>query len=215
MSSKRLIYNRCTPRSFHWGGELTVLIYFFDQNPSREANRFSASRETPRILWNPRVHYRVYKSPPPLPILNQINSVHAPTSHFLQIQLNILPSTSGSSKWFLSVRFLHQNLACTSPLLHTSYMACRSHSSWFDRPYNFYEYISLRFSLRSLLHSPVTLSLLGPSILLTPNSRTLSLLSSLSVSDQVSHPHKITGKIIVHNIFLDSKLEDKRFCTEW
>jgi len=50
-------------------------------------------------------------------------------------------------------------------------------------------------------------------------SNTLSFLSSLNVSDQVSHPYKTTGKMIVLYILilklLDSNLEDKRFCTEW
>jgi hypothetical protein len=42
------------------------------------------------------------------------------------------------------------------------------------------------------------LSLLGPNTLLnTLFSNTLSLRSSLNVRDQVSHPYKATGKIIV------------------
>jgi hypothetical protein len=65
---------------------------------------------------------------------------------------------------------------------------------------------------------PVTSSLLGPNTLLyTLFSNTLSLRSSLNVGDQVSHPYKTTGKIIVLHIlifkFLDSNLEDNRFCS--
>jgi len=80
------------------------------------------------------------------------------------------------------------------------------------------EYKSFSSSLCNLLHSPVTSSLLGPNILLnTLFSNTLCFLSSRNVSDQVSHPYKTTGKIIVLYIlnfkFLDSSLKDKRFCT--
>ena len=73
-------------------------------SPSWEANRFSASQEILRILWNPKFPYRIHQCPSPVPILSQIDPIHAPRSHFLNVHLNIiLPSTPGSSKWSITL----------------------------------------------------------------------------------------------------------------
>ena len=59
------------------------------------------------------------------------------------------------------------------------------------------QYKSFSSSLCNLLHSPVTSSPLVPNILNILFSNILSFLSSRNVNDQVSHPYKTTGKIIV------------------
>ena len=74
-----------------------VLAYCVEQGPSWEANRSSAGKEIRRFLWNQKVRYRIYKCPPPVPLLTQTNPVHTPTSHFLNIHINIIAANTFSS----------------------------------------------------------------------------------------------------------------------
>ena len=175
-----------------------------DQSPSREANRFSAHQEIPRILWKPKFHCRIYKSPPPaLFWAKSIQSMPPYPSSWgsiiiLSFHLYLgLPNglfLSGFPTITLYTLLLSPIRAtCTTHLILLDFIIQRIFGE---------QYRSWSFSLCSFLHSHVTSSLLGPNVILnTLFSNTLSLRSSLNVSAQVSHPYKTTGKIIVLYIF--------------
>jgi len=106
-----------------------------EQSPSWESNRSSASQEIPRIIRSPEVHYRKHKSPPPVPILNQISPVNA-TFHFLRSILILSPFYNRVFQVALSLRFPHQNPVYASPLPYTCHMPRPFQPSCFDHPNN-------------------------------------------------------------------------------
>jgi hypothetical protein len=107
-----------------------------EQSPSSEANRFVASQEIPRILWNPKVHYRIHKCPSPVCILSKLNPVHTPTFYFLKIYLNITPHLHlGLPSGLLPSGFPTITLYMPPPP-PLSYMSHPSHSSRFYHPHH-------------------------------------------------------------------------------
>jgi hypothetical protein len=96
-----------------------------EQIPSWEANRSWGSQEFPHVLWNPKVHYRIHKSRPHVPILVQINSLHALIPRledpFLILSTHLLLGLP--SVLFLSET--HQNAVCTS--LFSTLATCPAH----------------------------------------------------------------------------------------
>ena len=123
------------------------------QSRSWEAKRFSASQEIRRILWNPKVHCRIHKCPPPVPILSQLVPVHTLTSHFLKIHLNIiLPSTPGCTKWSLSLRRPHQTPLYASSRPHTCYLSRPSHSGFYHPSVPHISTLKLNLYLRPCLY---------------------------------------------------------------
>src|SRR5215469_3884251 len=98
---------------------------------------FAASQEIPCIFMEPEgsLPYSQVLATRPYPELTPSRPHDSP--NFLKIHLNIiLPPTSGSPQWPLSLRFPYQHPVHPSLLLHSRHMPRPSHSSRFDHPHN-------------------------------------------------------------------------------
>ena len=159
---------------------------FMEQVPSWEADRYAYSQEFQHILWNQKVHFRIHKCPPPVPILSQLDPGHTTTSYLLKTHITIIGlSTSASPHWCFFPTPMRAT--CPAHFIHLNFITRKTFVE---------QYITWIFSLCRLHESLLSLSLLGTIILLYilfPNN--VSLRSSLNVRDQVSHPYKTTAKL--------------------
>jgi hypothetical protein len=128
-------------------------------------------KKFPRFSGNPKIQYRIHKRPPSVPILSQINPVHALILFLEDSFWQYPPSTPRSFKYSFSLRSPHLSSA--------------------TRPAHV---IVIHFVNQIIFGEEYTSCLLGPNIFLsTLLSNSLIQCSSLNVTDQVSHPHKTAG----------------------
>jgi hypothetical protein len=86
---------------------ITQLTNYIEQSPSWKAKRFSASQEIPRILWNPKAHYSIHKSPTLVSVQSQIDPVHAlpvDLKSILVLSSHLRLGLPSSISWLNSIR---------------------------------------------------------------------------------------------------------------
>jgi hypothetical protein len=59
-----------------------------EMSPSWEAVNYAVTQEIPSIFRNPKVHYRIHKSSPLVPILSQIKPIHPIPSYLSKLRYN-------------------------------------------------------------------------------------------------------------------------------
>jgi hypothetical protein len=110
---RNVAYWLCNCRSYKL---LTYLLTYLLHGATKSWLSLSLSKNIPLSLWNPKFHYRVHTSPPPDPILSQLNPVRLIDPYLPKVHLNvILPPTPRSSQWSLTFRPPNQNPVNTSP----------------------------------------------------------------------------------------------------
>jgi hypothetical protein len=83
-SPKRLfnVYKTWDVINHFLASTLALTHSLMELSPSWEAANCAATQEFPRILWNPKVHY---KTPSLVPILSQIDPVHTTPSYLSKL----------------------------------------------------------------------------------------------------------------------------------
>jgi hypothetical protein len=178
---------------------------------TREATSCKATRWFPNILWNPKVHYRIYKISTPVPILSQ--TVHSTPPHSISTK-SILILSIHLRFGLPSGRLLSRsptNSLYSFLFSPSCYMTHPSHLFLLDRS----KYTWRRKKITKLLVMQF-FQPLYPSSLFSLNilfntlfSNTHSPCFHLNVTEQDSHPYRTRGNIIILYIlifmFFDSR----------
>jgi hypothetical protein len=129
-------------------------------SPSCEAADCAATQELAIILWNPKVHYHIHKSPPLVFILSQINPAHTTPSYRSEIHFNIVHSSTPWSSNGLFPSGFPTNTIYTYLFSYLCYMLCPSDSEFSKSSTLFH--ISIRYWC--LLSTPFNFSRLDISV---------------------------------------------------
>jgi hypothetical protein len=119
--------------------------------------------------------------------------------YFPKIHSNIFLPSMLKVLWVVSsLQVFQQKVLCISNSFHVCCMSCSSHPPWLNHPNNIWWSIQvIKFLTVKTSQPPTTSSSLGPNFLLSTLFSHITVCSSPSVKDQVSHPYKTTCKIIV------------------
>jgi hypothetical protein len=91
-----------------------------EPSPSYEATSYSVNRAIPSILWNSKVRHHIHKIPPFVPILTEINKLHASHSSLIRILISyshLCLYIHFSLSWISPHRIKCTALEITDPLI--------------------------------------------------------------------------------------------------
>jgi hypothetical protein len=199
-------------------GSWRLLTNCMEHFPSSEDKVYSAVKKIPAFYAN-QIFIAAFTRARQLS-LSWAWSISCFLTTFLKIPFNItLSLRTIFSKWSLSFRSAHLNPLCTSPLSYTCHMSCSLHSS-FDQPNNIRRGVQIMKPLViSVSPLPCYVVPFRPKYL--PQHPILEYPQPMFIPQceipsftPIQNNRQNYNSVCLWLMFLDSKLEDKRFCFE-
>jgi hypothetical protein len=95
-----------------------------EKSNDEEASRRSGGQEIPRLLRNPKLHYRVHKAPTAVHNLSQTIPVNMHTHYLFEIHFNIIPLYTYVQQVVSSLQDFQLKFACICNQSPAFYISC-------------------------------------------------------------------------------------------